>query len=88
MKYLGLYAISILLLTSCESFPGPKGELCAYTKESDLACHDSRSDKSYFRNPQKGDLVTNPDDFKAMKNYCLNLRQKLLNCRQSCHFDF
>jgi hypothetical protein len=67
-------------LTACNSFPVPKTELCIGTEEGDLAC--SYKDDSYFRELMRSDIVTNADDYRILKQYVNDLREKLIICKR------
>lgn len=78
--------LTTLLASSCETlYAPPKAELCVVTAEGDGACNDKRlpEDKqSYFRALKKGDIATNPDDYKNQFNYCSDIREKLIKCER------
>lgn len=74
----------ILTLCSCETYVPPKTELCGITKHNDMACNDKRLEtEDYTRYPKVGDLCTNSADFKAMRFYCIDLREKLIKCERA-----
>ena len=77
-----LRLLSLLVaLSSCNTFPVPKTELCIATLEGDWACFDERRDpESYFRDGVKGDIMTNIDDYRVMKSYILDLQEKAEKC--------
>lgn len=52
--------------------------------EGDYACNDPKRDpESYFRDGVKGDIMTNIDDYRAMKSYILDLQEKAVKCNSN-----
>lgn len=81
MKLTGISFLLLLLsLTSCNTFPPPKTELCIGTIEGDLACN--YKEESYFRELMTSDIVTNADDYRRLKQYVNDLREKLIKCKR------
>ena len=78
--YVGLL---MLLVSSCQNFPPPKGEICtAYGDGSgEFACIDTRTEKEYDRYPHAGDILTNGKDYQQYYNYCNDLRKELIELR-------
>lgn len=79
----------ILILSSCKGrYLPPKAELCAIGDGYFLQCNDPRLaegrqdyDKPYAESINY--LCTNPRDFEAFRNYCGNLRSKLISCENN-----
>lgn len=81
MKLIAIvYLILLLSLTSCNSFPPPHTELCIATDEGDLACN--YKEESYFRELMRSDIVTTADDYRILKQYVNDLREKLIKCKR------
>ena len=81
MRYLILFVT--LIVSSCETYAPPKSELCGVTKYKDFQCNDSRVEpQDYDRVIRIGDVCTNPGDFKAMRFYCIDLRERLIKCER------
>ena len=71
--------------------PAPPTELCGGAidapQSAELICNDPRlgaEKENYKRLLMKGDLCTNPDDFKTLQTYVLELRTKLAKYEKSC----
>lgn len=87
-KCYSLFIILILsCLSSCKDYPFPKTELCVATgfQSSEVACSNTAKpdgEQKYFRQLEKGDMVTNPNDFERVQTYCIDLRQELIKCKR------
>lgn len=80
-----LVVLMMLVVSSCVSYPPPKGEICLVTKQGDAACDDNRlnqNNRSYFRELDKGDTCTNPSDYQRFFDYAADLRKKLIACER------
>ena len=74
---------SLILGTSCKRYNPPEVELCAYAPDATLVCNDPRLEpEDYERLPMVGDLVTNPRDYGALREYAIDLREKLIRCER------
>lgn len=87
MNYLSLLSVLIITVaTSCQNIPEtPVAELCVGTDQDDLACNDPRlgDDESYFRNLNRGDVCTNPDDYQRWVEHVNWLTEELVKCRNN-----
>lgn len=76
----------ILILSSCRGrYLPPKAELCAIGDGYFLQCNDPRltEDRQDYDRTYESSinyLCTNPRDFELFRNYCSDLRAKLINC--------
>ena len=87
MRYLKLLNVLIvlILISSCNQYKPPQVELCGVTGDGDAACNDQRlpdNQQNYFRPLNTGDLCTNPNDYEKMRTYCIDLRERLINCER------
>lgn len=85
MKLLLLFVI--LTASSCK-YKAPDSELCGITEETisngKVVCNDPRLRKEdYERGLKVGDVCTNVIDFVEIKEYCGDLRQKLIKCERN-----
>ena len=82
-----LIILTLSFLSSCKDFPPPKGELCVATgfQSSEIACSNTalpEDKRKYFRQLEKGDMVTEPAQFDRVQAYCIDLRQELIKCNR------
>ena len=63
--------------------PETKGELCLATNEGDAACNNpNRKVEEYFRPINKGDVITNPDDYAKARKWCLAQYKARVKCER------
>jgi hypothetical protein len=80
---------AVLTLSACKGrYLPPKAELCAIGDGYFLQCNDPRlgEDRQDYDRPYESSinyLCTNPRDFEGFRNYCANLRTKLISCENS-----
>lgn len=77
---------AILILSSCKH-KAPDSELCGVIQETSstgkVVCNDPRLRvKDYERVLHVGDVCTNVMDLTRVKEYCGEIRQKLLKCER------
>ena len=85
-----LVALAMLWISSsCKSFPPPKVELCITSSTSEgvpiSACVDKRlpeEEQEYDKEYEVNNICTNPADYDLLYNYCMDLREKLIQCRR------
>ena len=76
-----LYAI-LTGASKCEKHPSPIGELCLIGPGKSQ-CNDPRLEKKNYERENKemvNYFATNPDDFRAIKDYTEEIRTKLIQC--------
>ena len=79
-----LSVLIVLLVSSCETYPPPKTELCLIG-EGALVCNDARrpeNQQDYEREITLDYVCTNPVDFGRVFDYCVDIREKLVKCRK------
>lgn len=82
-------SLTLLSLASCESYPPPKTELCISGDQDLFLCNDPRRDEDeqdydlMYPEDTLNYLCTNPADYAKLKDYCTDLRTKLINCEKS-----
>ena len=84
MKMTAIVYLSLLAsLTLLGCNPETKGELCLATNEGDAACNNpARKKQDYFRVINKGDVITNPQDYAKARKWCLDQYEKRLRCER------
>ena len=82
-----LVALAMLWISSgCESFPPPRTEICITSDNYTSACVDKRlpeGEQEYDKEYEVNNICTNPADYDLLYNYCMDLRQKLIECRRN-----
>lgn len=83
-KSLKILLLALTLLSSCKRYSPPETELCAaYPAENILVCNAPYSDpQDYEREIELGDLCTNPRDYQRIREYAIDLREKLIRCER------
>lgn len=81
MSYLSV----LILLISCRQHKPPVTELCISkeTNNSILLCEDKKlpdNQREYERELSLGDVCSNGNDFVKLRDYCSDLRVKLIEC--------
>ena len=81
-----LVALLMLWISSgCESFPPPQTEICITSDNYISACVDKRlpeGEQEYDKEYEVNIICTNPADYDLLYNYCMDLREKLIQCRR------
>ena len=80
-----LVVLVMLWISSCESFPPPKTEVCITSSDYTSACVDKRlpeGEQEYDKEYEMNNICTNPADYDLLYNYCMGLRQKLIDCKR------
>lgn len=86
-----ILSASLILLSaaSCERYEPPKTELCIAGDQALFLCNDPRrneGERDYdlvYPEDTLNYLCTNPADYAKLKDYCTDLRTKLINCEKS-----
>lgn len=82
-KTLGTLFLVLILSNSCKRYEPPETELCAYAPDASLVCNAPYADpEDYERLPEVGDLCTNPRDYQRIREYAIDLREKLIRCER------
>jgi len=84
-KNAAIFCVSLILLISCKKHAPPKTELCTARANDDslILCNDSRrpnGSQDYDRFIKLNDFCTNSADFNRLRDYCGDLRVKLIEC--------
>lgn len=77
---------AFLVFNSCSDlpYPPPKTELCIIGYDK-LICKDERASEYDYEKPITPTYIcTNPDDYKALTEYNLRLRQRIFELERSC----
>jgi hypothetical protein len=87
MKNVAILFVVLTLLGCKGKYLPPKTELCAIGDGYFLQCNDPRllEDRQDYDKPYSESinyLCTNPRDYQAMRNYCGDIRTKLLKCER------
>lgn len=80
-----LLSLLMLSVSSCESFPPPKTEVCITLENPGMGCSDPRlpdDDRNYDRDYTSSYVCTNPSDYQIMFAYCSDLREELIRCKR------
>ena len=80
-----LLLLPLLLANKCTPpYEPPKSELCIHNNSNSAECADLRkpSEEQQYHNENLVNYIcTNPDDYRQAYNYCMDLRQKLIECK-------
>jgi hypothetical protein len=86
---LNLFALLIVwvLSSSCTPHTPPETELCIQNNDQTMGCDDPRlpdDQQTYTRSTDEtiNYLCTNPRDYMAIKDYCIDLRSALIKCEK------
>ena len=84
-KSVGVCLLLCLITTSCKKYTPPEVETCISreTNSDILICDDPRlpdNQRQYDRPIDLGDICTNGNDYSKLKDYCADMRVKLIEC--------
>lgn len=79
----------LFLVSGCkEKYPPPGGELCTPLNSGNpkLACDDntkSETQRRYYRDIKRGDVIAPSSRYKETYAYCADLRERLIKCERA-----